>query len=358
MATLPTPGRSILRNSATVCFLFLVPPAFLLAALPTIASGEDSDATLIRTVQDGLEQSLSAYPNGEATFEISYFKQTRAKGASAATPTPVKLAGTVRWSRHGTRWDVTDPGAPPEEHQSRTVLLTERRLTRYNHGRGEVTVRDLNRPEIARSLLYATYFVRPADCWFHLPDGRSWADILRHVHEEPFLYNSGGNSAALSAKLDGIVVSLHVGHPDRGGYQAEVSLDAPVRVNRQSVRHATEQSVPPARFEATWKANEDGVSYPAELFARSAQFTADFVIVEEKTLTIKAFDTTFSPDPPAAFGLDALELPHGTKIIYLGTDGKPARERYVGGKPTKQDELDALSDELKAGAFAGGKETN
>ena len=228
--------------------------------------------------------------------------------------------------------------------QKLVILLRPARFTIYREG-GSARVYERGSNGQTDGKIPRVLMVRPADCWFGTPIG-----------DVPFgelLDPDRGFQNISELRVAGSVPELLVTPVADGGdmWTVTARIDTPVRV--LSVAHPGRPPV----YEAVWgvTGNErrlKSLRTASDRLARGIRTTETFkLIVEDST-----------PEPPGValagrhLTLAALRLPAGTSVQFHSDLGRPVRTETVGGRPAaEQDELDALTELLKAGEFAGGK---
>lgn len=360
----PHTGRNIMTHAfrspvGLVLFAWLIWTPFCTAAPPVV----EGDAGLLRSFRDGLRRSAEGFPAGRMTY-LAVLTGYGADGINDPASI-MSTRGTVFWTPRGTRWDVetkTDGSAirqhaPPGWEPSwtaQTYLFDGRTVVKSTAGSRSVTVRSFPKPSHASLMLKHTLRVRPADIWFHDPSEVPWHELMDP--DTP----RGEVTAFAAFGTGGAGVRVIRTHMSGSQWVLEGNLTDPARV----LSYETVDGDPAYSNVVTggtrWETPPDGgPARPAALSARWDRVLNGNPLGEELTVEVSEFEA-LDPDSPVeagAFAVAALDLPPGSRILYLDKTGRTAREEWVGGAPpTEQDALDALAETLKAGDFAGGSD--
>ena len=352
----------LLRGLSAVCLALGLPPATF-AAPPA-----EEFRAVMRTLADAVAAGRAATAGGAADFTAREFQSVDNQPGNEFSFADVS-AGTVGWGERGSRWDYeklrvnpADPtvvfgegfdvrgqiAASRESVPWRYVLTPSRRID--FRGRPSIA---LVRP--ARKSGDAPLEVRPSDCWYAFVGGGD---------DEPFdelfdrLWLNEKPGAAFDVTTDGSVltVTADVLQDRKYAYRLNVTADLAgvpqVRSFRLAAGADDEELM---AYSAVWTTNAAGDPYPARIEHRWRMEEVGGATADERML-VTLSDYRRGKAPAAReLTVAGLDMPAGTRLVRKDGRGTVVGEEWVGGSPPPAEgDLDALAEELKAGAFAGG----
>ena len=335
----------------------------LLCADPAPDDVERVRTTLVAALQDG----AAAFPAGR----VAYRSREVHTGRGAEPRRSSTLSeGTLVWDGDDARWETRsedreeEPGTfgypnPPPLAEERPVPADRPLHVRIRTGKEQILSAPSERWAVRRPVggapLPLIDGVRPVDCWTGRPEEYArlpWAEELANLQ---FLPEGEGDTPPRDVSVRGDLVEVTAGarrngRPPRAGLTLRVRLDRPARV--LLCRHGSASGGYLEEYTSEWAA--------APAAPTSVRYHTRYTTEDGDSYEMQ-FDVLFesyepNPDVPAdAFRLSSLKLPPGSRIKVQDRRGRLVRTERVAGRETPPDRFKELAEELRAGAFAGGK---